>query len=214
MRPGGGRSQPGRSFVSGRFRVSSLTLRPVPVRRRACACVGGRVPAASSWGRAVPGAVASASRRRRGRRAGCPSNTGRSHGDQPAGAPSPPDYGDLGTAGIEGGAGADTIRVRLDGVSVSGGGGADRIVLRPAHDDVTVVLNAGEAEGDVIAGFEGAGTAGGDRLEFYGFGADGTVTALGDGRFEVASADGVVHNTFMLEGVAALSAGDFAFVVV
>ena len=125
-------------------------------------------------------------------------------------APGPVSPG-RGHADIEGGDGADTISVRLEGISVSGGGGADLLLLRATHADVSVVMNEGEGEGDEILGFVGAGREGGDVLDFHGFGADGKVWNLGHGDFGVSTADGSKLDVFTMPGVDALAAGDYVF---
>jgi hypothetical protein len=115
------------------------------------------------------------------------------------------------TADIMGGAGADTLNLaHLRGVSVSGGGGADTIVLGAGHKAVEVVLNAGEAEGDVITGFHATGRQA-DTLVFHGYGEGAELEALGGGVFSVASADGAIQDHFTLAGINTLDAGDYLF---
>jgi serralysin len=59
---------------------------------------------------------------------------------------------------------------------LNGGGAAD--VLTGGKGDDTFLFHKGEAEGDVVTDFKGAGALGGDRLEFAGYG-DGTFTRIG-----------------------------------
>ena len=115
------------------------------------------------------------------------------------------------SADIEGGLDADTISVRLSDVSVSGGGGGDLILLRAGHENVSVVMNAGEASDDEILGFTGAGREGGDVLAFHGYGAGAELVNLGYGDFAAVSADGAVLDVFTMPGVDDLVAGDYLF---
>ena len=88
---------------------------------------------------------------------------------------------------------------------------SDGITLGADHGVARLVMVAGEAQGDVINGFSGAGAKGGDVLMFQGFGAHGRVVAKGGSVFEVSSADGSLHETFTLTGVSALGADDVLF---
>jgi serralysin len=86
---------------------------------------------------------------------------------------------------------------------LDGAGGAD--VLSGGKGDDTFVFHAGQADGDHVTDFTGAGVSGGDHLEFHGFGA-GTLTQIGttdgylitpDAAHGGAAAAEVIH----LEGV-------------
>jgi serralysin len=86
---------------------------------------------------------------------------------------------------LNGGAGADTL---------TGGAGADTFVFKP-----------GEASGDVITDFTGAGAAAGDSLRFEGFG-QGTITKV-DGQtdlYQVTAASGGASELIRLLGVSDL----------
>jgi hypothetical protein len=95
-----------------------------------------------------------------------------------------------GVATLDGGAGADVMQ---------GGAGRDRFVLRP-----------GEAGGDSIEGFAGAGAWGGDWLVLEGFGPGASLTHQGGGLWRVSYSEAgvVVAETFALAGVAKLGADD------
>jgi Ca2+-binding RTX toxin-like protein len=108
------------------------------------------------------------------------------------------------------GAGADTIRLHgLLGGVVDPGAGADLLQLG-AHGEIRIILARGAAGGDVITGFAGAGRRGGDILELHGYDAGAKLTALGDGRVRVSSADGFAE-TFTLTGVSKLAAHDLVW---
>ncbi len=95
-----------------------------------------------------------------------------------------------GVATLDGGAGADVMQ---------GGAGRDRFVLRP-----------GEAGGDSIEGFAGAGAWGGDWLVLEGFGPGASLTHQGGGLWRVSYSEAgvVVAETFTLAGVTKLGADD------
>jgi hypothetical protein len=94
-----------------------------------------------------------------------------------------------GAATLDGGDGADEMQ---------GGAGRDRFILRP-----------GEAQGDSIEGFSGAGAWGGDWLVMQGFGAGATLTHQGGGLWRVNHGEaGAAAETFTLAGVTRLAADD------
>ncbi|SFK87048.1 beta strand repeat-containing protein [Falsiroseomonas stagni] len=94
---------------------------------------------------------------------------------------------------FDGGAGADTINP---------GDGADTL-LGGTGDDVFVLV-AGQADGDRIADFAGAGAAGGDRLRFEGFGANASFAHVGGGLYEIR-VGGVAVETFTLVAAGAVA---------
>ncbi len=93
-----------------------------------------------------------------------------------------------GAATLDGGAGEDAM---------TGGAGRDRFILRP-----------GEAQGDRIEAFSGAGAWGGDWLVMEGFGAGAVLTHQGGGLWRVSYSDGSGPGaeTFTLAGVTRLAA--------
>jgi large repetitive protein len=109
---------------------------------------------------------------------------------------------------VKGGAGADTIITAAGSDRVDGGAGSDTLVGGGAND--VFVLRIGQASGDRILDFTGAGAPGGDTLEFVGFSPGATVSALGGGLFQVAGSE-----TFQLfnngVGVTNLAAADYLF---
>lgn len=95
---------------------------------------------------------------------------------------------------LDGGAGADIL---------TGGGGVDNFVFR-----------AGQANGDRITDFTGNGAASGDTMIFVGYGtiAQGaTFRQQTATTWEIASADGTIHDIITLNGPVDFS--DFAFVL-
>lgn len=103
--------------------------------------------------------------------------------------------GNLNNNVLEGGGGGDTL---------SGQGGDDTFVFRP-----------GDANGDAIDVFQGNGAADGDYIFFIGYGtiADGaTLHQLDATTWEIASADGLTHDTITIANGAAIDANDFIFV--
>ncbi|HTO60355.1 MAG TPA: CAP domain-containing protein, partial [Bradyrhizobium sp.] len=96
--------------------------------------------------------------------------------------------GNKGSNTIDGGAGADTL---------TGGGGND-----------TFILQAGQADGDVIADFAGNGSAAGDSIKLDGFSAAATLISLSGNTWQIL--DGGKTETFTING--ALDASDYSFV--
>jgi len=102
--------------------------------------------------------------------------------------------GSLGDDVLDGKMGADTL---------TGDAGTD-----------TFVFVAGEADGDTITDFAGAGAQGGDVLVFNGYG-NGSITRIGTSNSYTIKADaahGGVSETIRIVGVTNLSASDHQFV--
>ncbi|WP_187390576.1 Ig-like domain-containing protein [Aurantimonas sp. DM33-3] len=99
-----------------------------------------------------------------------------------------------------------------DQVNVLYGRGGSDYMLGGGGDDI-FVITAETGTVDVIGDFTGAGVAGGDRLSFGGFGAGATVKQLSQTSFEVASADGLTVQQFILAGHdgTPLTADDYYF---
>jgi Ca2+-binding RTX toxin-like protein len=119
--------------------------------------------------------------------------------------------GTLGRVGI-----GNALRNTLVGSSgddvLNGAGGADTLTGGKGND--RFVFQLGEADGDVVTDFTGAGVAGGDVLVFNGFG-QGTITRIGDTdsyRITADAARGGISETIRLAGVTNLSVGDYEFV--
>ncbi|MDF8335010.1 hypothetical protein [Novosphingobium cyanobacteriorum] len=96
---------------------------------------------------------------------------------------------------------------------LDGRGGADTLTGGAGND--TFAFQRGEAAGDVVTDFTGAGVAGGDVLRFVGFGADAYLTHdAGSDIYEIhaGAAFGGIVETIQLVGVTNLDSGDYLFV--
>jgi len=104
---------------------------------------------------------------------------------------------------LQGNAGVNQLDGRGGADTLTGGGGNDVFIFR-----------AGEAHGDTVTDFEGAGASGGDRLSFSGYGSGASLTRVGSSDSYVIHG-GTGHSdlseTITLTGVTNLNAGDWAF---
>jgi len=95
---------------------------------------------------------------------------------------------------------------------LDGRGGAD--VLTGGGDNDIFVVQRGEAEGDRVTDFTGAGVAGGDMLRFSGYGTDARLSQVGStDRYTIhaGTAFGNTVETIQITGVTNLRAGDYSF---
>ena len=95
---------------------------------------------------------------------------------------------------------------------LDGRGGADTLTGGSGND--TFQMQRGEANGDTITDFSGAGAAGGDVLYLVGYGADATLTRVGSTDsyvIQAGAAFGGLTETIRIAGVTNLSAGDYVF---
>jgi Ca2+-binding RTX toxin-like protein len=107
-----------------------------------------------------------------------------------------PDY-------LDGGSGDDTL---------TGGAGGDHLTGGTGND--TFVLNAGDANGDIITDFAGNGAAAGDAITFSGYGTaadDAHIVQLDATHWQIVSADGLIHDTITLANGATLDPSDYLF---
>lgn len=98
------------------------------------------------------------------------------------------------------------------GVNILDGRGGADVLTGGAGNDV-FVFQRGEANGDLVTDFTGAGVVGGDRLEFRDYGT-GALIQIGVSDYYVIQADaahGGTMETIHLTGVFNLSAGDYVF---
>lgn len=103
---------------------------------------------------------------------------------------------------ITGNAGGNTLNGRAGADTLFGGAGVDSFILQK-----------GEAHGDVILDFSGAGVLGGDRLLLQGY-ATGAKLVNDSGTDQWSVLEGGVRvDSFTITGVTMLIASDFAFVV-
>ena len=96
---------------------------------------------------------------------------------------------------------------------LDGRGGAD--VLTGGRGVDTFQFQRGEAQGDVVKDFAGAGVSGGDILRFVGFGADASITQVGSSdlfAIHAGAAFGGATEVIELVGVTHIAAGDYIFV--
>ncbi|KQP76730.1 hypothetical protein ASF41_02920 [Methylobacterium sp. Leaf111] len=100
---------------------------------------------------------------------------------------------------ISGGAGNDVLDGRGGADSLTGGAGNDIFVMR-----------AGEANGDRIVDFAGAGVDGGDILHLVGYAANATIEQVNGTDFYVIASNGTTE-TIEINNVFTLKPGDFAF---
>ncbi|WP_298951270.1 calcium-binding protein [uncultured Methylobacterium sp.] len=85
---------------------------------------------------------------------------------------------------------------------LDGRGGADTLTGGAGND--TFVFRAGEAKGDVVTDFTGAGRAAGDQLKFVGYGKNASLTQVGRSDFYTVHADpllGGFSETIQIAGV-------------
>lgn len=97
--------------------------------------------------------------------------------------------------------------------TLDGGAGADE--LRGGSGNDTFLFLAGQAAGDRVADFTGAGATIGDKLLFKGFG-QGTITQVGNSdRYIITSADQLIVEEIQLVGVynlnTAAGSNDYSF---
>jgi len=117
-------------------------------------------------------------------------------------------YGNGGSDNLTGGAGQDEIHGGSGGDMINGGALGDRLWGDVGND--VFIYFAGQAEGDIIYDFTGAGKAGGDTLQFTGYGPGATLTYdAGTQLWTVASADNSLHESFTIVGVTSLIASDY-----
>ncbi|MDF8335002.1 cadherin domain-containing protein [Novosphingobium cyanobacteriorum] len=112
-----------------------------------------------------------------------------------------------------GNAGANTLIGNAGANVLDGRGGADTLTGGDGND--TFQMQRGEANGDVVTDFTGAGVAGGDVLYLVGYGAGATITQVGATDSYVIKAGpafGGVTETIRLVGVTNLTSGDYVFI--
>ncbi len=102
---------------------------------------------------------------------------------------------------LTGNAGGNTLDGKAGADTLFGGGGADSFLLRK-----------GEAAGDHILDFEGAGVAGGDRLLLQGYASGSKLVFDSDSGLWSVQEAGITVDSFMIEGVTKLISSDFAFI--
>lgn len=99
--------------------------------------------------------------------------------------------GNSGNNAIDGGGGPDAML---------GGGGSDTFVFRP-----------GQANGDLVYDFDGAGAAVGDFLQFAGYGPGATFTNIDATHWQVNYNNNTQHDVITFANAAAIHSSDFYF---
>jgi Ca2+-binding RTX toxin-like protein len=118
---------------------------------------------------------------------------------------------DAGVYGI-GNAQANAIFGNVNANILDGGAGADQLNGMGGND--TFIFRAGEANGDILHGFDGNGAGVGDVIYFEGYGtaAEGaTFIQLTATTWEITSADGTIHDVITLAGAPTVDASDVTF---
>ncbi len=117
--------------------------------------------------------------------------------------------------GLTGSAGADLLVAAGAADTVAGGNGADTLDGAGGADSLTggvgddvFLLRQGQAGGDRIGDFAGAGAAGGDMLELRGYGPGVTLTSLGGSLYRITSDGHAPEEITVQSGGALLGAGD------
>lgn len=114
----------------------------------------------------------------------------------------------------EGNSSANTL-IGNGGANILDGRGGSDVLTGGAGND-TFKMQRGEANGDRVTDFSGAGVAGGDILYFVGYGADATLVRVGTSdSYEIhsgASFGGQIE-TIRISGVTNLAASDYVFVL-
>jgi Ca2+-binding RTX toxin-like protein len=108
--------------------------------------------------------------------------------------------GNGGVNAIFGNSGANTL---------DGGGGADALIGGLGND--TFVFNAGQANGDTIADFDGLDAATGDSLQFVGYGPGATFTQSDATHWVITFNGGLSTETITFANSASIHANDFLF---
>lgn len=107
---------------------------------------------------------------------------------------------------------ANTLLGNAGSNILDGRGGAD--ILTGGKGDDVFIFRQGEAQGDRVTDFAGAGIAGGDMLRFVGYGTGAYLTQIGTSDSYAIHADpglGGAVEIVQLVGVTHLTAGDYLF---
>ena len=118
--------------------------------------------------------------------------------------------GNGGADTLFGGGGSDRLYGNGSADVLEGGAGADWLTGGEAND--TFVLKAGDAHGDVLTDFNGAGAFAGDVIRFEGYGAGAYLTHSDATHWAVHSIDGAILDIFTVSTGVAIHASDYYFV--
>jgi Ca2+-binding RTX toxin-like protein len=117
--------------------------------------------------------------------------------------------GNGGADTLFGGDDSDTLYGNGSGDVLEGGAGADRLAGGEGND--TFVLRRGDAHGDALTDFDGAGALAGDMIRFEGYGAGAYLTHSDATHFAVHAADGAIVDIFQITSGRGLHASDYYF---
>jgi Ca2+-binding RTX toxin-like protein len=118
--------------------------------------------------------------------------------------------GNGGADHLFGGAGIDHLFGNGANDELDGGMDADWLAGGEGND--TFVLRRGEANGDVLTDFNGAGAFAGDMIRFVGYGPGAYITHSDATHWAIHSADGAVVDIFTVASGAAIHGSDYYFV--
>ena len=94
--------------------------------------------------------------------------------------------------------------------TLDGGAGADRLIGNAGND--TFVFNVAEATGDIVIDFSGNGTAGGDSLQFVGYGVGAAFTQNDATHWQIDFNGGSSHEVITFLNAASIDVSDILFV--
>jgi Ca2+-binding RTX toxin-like protein len=117
-------------------------------------------------------------------------------------------YGGPGRDTLTGGGGVDELHGGGDNDWLNGGAQADTLFGEAGYD--TFAFWRGEANGDILADFNGNGAAAGDQIRLYGYAAGATFTQTDSTHLDIFS--GGVHEVITLRIATTLDPSDSMFV--
>lgn len=115
-----------------------------------------------------------------------------------------------GVEGLIGSAFGDALTGDATGNVLNGGGGAD--LLDGGGGTDLFQFNVGQADGETIVDFDGAGAGIGDTLQFIGYGAGANVTQVDATHWQVNYNADTQHEVITLQNGAVVDPGDVLFV--
>lgn len=118
--------------------------------------------------------------------------------------------GNGGADTLSGGGGRDHLYGNGSNDVLDGGMDADWLAGGEGND--TFVLKAGEANGDVLTDFNGAGAFAGDMIRFVGYGPGAYITNSDATHWAIHAADGSVMDIFTVASGVAIHGSDYYFV--
>ncbi|PWR22964.1 beta strand repeat-containing protein [Zavarzinia aquatilis] len=111
---------------------------------------------------------------------------------------------------VQGGAGDDNLKGGSGQDRLYGGAGAD--TLSGGADNDSFYFTAGQAGGDKVVDFNGAGAGVGDMLYFSGYGSGATFEQVDATHWRVSSSNGSISDLIEFTNGASIHSSDFVFV--